>query len=91
VQISRSGFLKQDSPGTPRDVESEVAAKDTDEGVVCIAPTSSGSLPIVELTVRVMESYLTAAFVYQPEQDSFLCPAGQTLKRDQISRKDRSV
>jgi transposase len=32
-----------------------------------------------------------SAFVYQPEQDSFLCPAGQTLKRDQISRKDRSV
>jgi transposase len=32
-----------------------------------------------------------SAFVYQPGQDSFLCPAGQTLKRDQISRKDRSV
>jgi hypothetical protein len=32
-----------------------------------------------------------SAFVYQPEQDSFLCPAGQTLRRDQISRKDRSV
>ena len=44
VQISRSGFLKQDSPGTSRDVESEVTAKDTDEGVVCISPTSSGSL-----------------------------------------------
>lgn len=29
--------------------------------------------------------------VYQPEQDSFLCPPGQLLKRDQISRKDRSV
>jgi transposase len=32
-----------------------------------------------------------SAFVYQPEQDRFVCPAGQTLKRDQISRKDRSV
>jgi len=32
-----------------------------------------------------------SAFVYQPEQDRFICPAGQTLKRDQISRKDRSV
>jgi hypothetical protein len=32
-----------------------------------------------------------SAFVYQPEQDRFLCPAGQTLKREQISRKDRSV
>lgn len=31
------------------------------------------------------------AFVYQPEQDAFLCPAGETLKRQQISRKDRSV
>jgi transposase len=32
-----------------------------------------------------------SAFVYQREQDRFVCPAGQTLKRDQISRKDRSV
>jgi hypothetical protein len=32
-----------------------------------------------------------SAFVYQPEQDAFLCPAGQTLERQQISRKDRSV
>jgi transposase len=32
-----------------------------------------------------------SAFLYQPEQDRFLCPAGQTLKRQQISRKDRSV
>lgn len=32
-----------------------------------------------------------SAFVYQPQQDTFLCPAGQTLKRKQISRKDRSV
>ncbi len=33
VRISRSGFLKQDSPGTSRDVESEAAAEDVDEGV----------------------------------------------------------
>ncbi len=32
-----------------------------------------------------------SAFVYQPQQDRFLCPAGQILKREQISRKDRSV
>src|ERR1700732_4237644 len=32
-----------------------------------------------------------SAFVYQPELDTFLCPAGQTLNREQISRKDRSV
>ncbi len=32
-----------------------------------------------------------SAFVYEPEQDTFLCPAGQRLKRQQISRKDRSV
>lgn len=31
------------------------------------------------------------AFVYEAEQDTFLCPAGQRLKRQQISRKDRSV
>jgi transposase len=32
-----------------------------------------------------------SAFQYQPEQDAFLCPSGQMLKRQQISRKDRSV
>jgi hypothetical protein len=48
VQISRSGFLKQDSPGTSRDVESEAIVKDTYEGVVCISPKSSGSLACVD-------------------------------------------
>ncbi len=30
-------------------------------------------------------------FSYQPESDTFLCPAGQTLARKQLSRKDRAV
>jgi transposase len=30
-------------------------------------------------------------FRYQPETDSFLCPAGKTLERKQLSRKDRVV
>src|ERR1700730_12173590 len=30
-------------------------------------------------------------FTYQPESDTFLCPAGQTLARKQLMRKDRSV
>ena len=30
-------------------------------------------------------------FTYQPESDTFLCPAGQTLARKQLSRKDRAV
>jgi transposase len=30
-------------------------------------------------------------FTYQPESDTFLCPAGQTLARKQLSRKDRVV
>ena len=30
-------------------------------------------------------------FAYQPESDTFLCPAGQTLVRKQLSRKDRAV
>ena len=30
-------------------------------------------------------------FIYQPESDMFLCPAGQTLARKQLSRKDRAV
>jgi transposase len=30
-------------------------------------------------------------FTYQPKSDTFLCPAGQTLVRKQLSRKDRAV
>jgi Transposase DDE domain len=30
-------------------------------------------------------------FTYQPESDVFLCPAGQTLARKQLSRKDRAI
>jgi transposase len=30
-------------------------------------------------------------FTYQLESDTFLCPAGQTLARKQLSRKDRTV
>jgi Transposase DDE domain len=30
-------------------------------------------------------------FTYQPESDTFLCPAGQALARKQLSRKDRAV
>jgi len=30
-------------------------------------------------------------FTYQPESDTFLCPASQTLARKQLSRKDRAV
>src|SRR5215467_87495 len=30
-------------------------------------------------------------FTYQPQSDTFLCPAGQTLVRKQLSRKDRAV
>jgi transposase len=32
-----------------------------------------------------------SAFTYLPEADCFLCPEGKTLKRIQLSRKDRSV
>ena len=31
------------------------------------------------------------AFTYQPNRDVFLCPAGQTLTRKQLSRKDRAI
>ena len=38
-----------------------------------------------------METLLDrTAFRYQPETDSFLCPAGQTLERKQLARKYRA-
>ena len=42
VQISRSGFLKQDSPVMSRHGESEAAATDDGVGARYIAPTSAG-------------------------------------------------
>ena len=30
-------------------------------------------------------------FTYQPESDSFLCPAGKTIQRKQLHRKDRTI
>jgi hypothetical protein len=30
-------------------------------------------------------------FLYQPESDSFLCPAAKTIQRKQLHRKDRTV
>jgi hypothetical protein len=41
VQISRSGFLQQNSPVTSSHGESEVAATDDVVEAWCIAPTSS--------------------------------------------------
>jgi Transposase DDE domain len=32
-----------------------------------------------------------SVFLYQPESDSFQCPAGKTLHRKQLHRKDRTV
>jgi DDE family transposase len=32
-----------------------------------------------------------SAFHYQPETDTFLCPAGKTLQRKQLYRRDRAV
>src|SRR5207245_1962641 len=31
------------------------------------------------------------AFQYQEQSDTFVCPAGQTLTRKQLARKDRAV
>lgn len=31
------------------------------------------------------------AFRYQPETDTYLCPAGKTLQRKQLSRKDKAI
>jgi hypothetical protein len=57
---------------------------------------SKGILPLVPANRGVNSQgdgkrFDRSAFVYQPERDSFLCPAAQTSKRDQRSRKNRSV
>ena len=48
----------------------------------------SGNLPG---KVHVERGPARDEFSYQPESDTFSCPAGQTLTRKQLSRKDRAV
>lgn len=86
----------QAAVGSPERVLHVVADAGYSNGEQAEACESRGILPHVPANRGVNNQgdgklFDRSAFVYQPEQDSFLCPAGQTLKRDQISRKDRSV
>src|SRR5438445_8755709 len=46
---------------------------------------------IARSTIRATAHSSTAAFQYQEQSDTFVCPAGQTLTRKQLARKDRAV
>ena len=48
-------------------------------------------LPTAPSTIRAMEPCSTAAFSYQLESDSFLCPADKTVQRKQLHRADSAV
>jgi transposase len=53
----------------------------------------AGLIPHVPATRSVNASGLLdrSAFTYQLDTDNFLCPEGKTLKRTQLSRKDRAI
>jgi hypothetical protein len=48
-------------------------------------------LGVDPLQQRLYTLFDRTEFTYQPESDTFLCPAGQTLARKQLMRKDRAV
>ncbi|HMF64043.1 MAG TPA: IS1182 family transposase [Edaphobacter sp.] len=53
----------------------------------------AGLIPHVPATRSVNATGLLdrSAFTYQSDTDTFLCPEGKTLKRTQLSRKDRAI
>lgn len=80
-------------PGQPINVIADAGYSNGTQAEACEA---QGILPHVP--VQRGKNYLgdgtlfdRSEFTYQSESDTFLCPAGQTLARKQLSRKDRAV
>src|SRR5258708_7068295 len=86
----------QAAVGGPAQQINVVADAGYSNGTQAEACEAQGILPHVP--VQPGKNYLgdgtlfdRSEFTYQPESDTFLCPAGQNLARKQLSRKDRAV
>src|SRR5260370_28318767 len=80
-------------PAQPINVVADAGHSNGEQAVAC---DSKGILPHVPANRGVNNHgdgtlFDRTEFSYQPESDTFLCPAGQTLARKQLSRKDRAV
>jgi transposase len=80
-------------PAQPLNVVADAGYSNGEQAEACEA---KGILPHVPASRGVNNQgdgtlFDRTEFTYQPESDTFLCPAGQTLARKQLSRKDRVV
>lgn len=80
-------------PGQPINVVADAGYSNGEQAEACEA---SGILPHVPANRGVNNHgdgtlFDRSEFTYQSESDTLLCPAGQTLTRKQLSRKDRAV
>ncbi len=80
-------------PGQPINVVADAGYSNGAQAEAC---ETTGILPHVPANRGVNNHgdgtlFDRSEFSYQPESDTFLCPAGQTLARKQLSRKDQAV
>jgi hypothetical protein len=80
-------------PGQPINVVADAGYSNGEQAEACEA---SGILPHVSANRGANNHgdgtlFDRSEFTYQSESDTLLCPAGQTLTRKQLSRKDRAV
>src|SRR6201981_908208 len=82
--------------GGPAQTQNVIADAGYSNGEQAKACEAKGILPHVPANRAVNNQgdgtlFDRTKFTYQAESDTFLCPAGQTLARKQLVRKDRSV
>jgi hypothetical protein len=80
-------------PAQPINVVADAGYSNGQQAEACEA---RGILPLVPASRGVNNHgdgtlFGRTEFAYQPKSDTFLCPAGQTLVRKQLSRKDCAV
>jgi transposase len=80
-------------PGQPINVVADAGYSNGAQAEACEATGISPHVPANRAVNNHGDGTLfdRSEFTYQPESDTFLCPAGQKLARKQLSRKDRAV
>src|SRR5258707_2429966 len=91
--MAEAGQAARGGPAQPINVVADAGYSNGKQAEACEA---KGILPHVPANRGVNSRgdgtlFDRTEFTYQPESDTFLCPAGQTLARKQLMRKDRAV
>src|SRR5258708_488272 len=92
-QLAEAAQAATGGPAQPINVVADAGYSNGEQAEACEA---KGILPHVPANRGVNSRgdgtlFDRTEFTYQPESDTFLCPAGQTLARKQLMRKDRAV